>query len=198
MSVGALGDDGNQFGLDRAVRLDLLVTEIAWEHIDEETRSAAVDLLRSAPSDAGLALPISAQELFVRAGYWPDFVRDEAWPARKEAYDHPTWHYVNHFWRDGEWLPERGTSGELLERLSVLERGVESGVDLAWLLHLVGDVHQPLHSSARVTDREPDGDRGGNDFAIDDLEAPNLHAYWDTIVTRSRPFRMKVYKNRND
>ena len=82
-----------------------------------------------------------------------------------------------------------GTLGELLERLSLLGRGLESGVDLAWLLHLVGDVHQPLHSSGRVSDRDPDGDRGGNDFALDDLEIRNLHAYWDTILKRTHQKR---------
>ena len=166
----------------------LLVDAIAWEQMDETTRAAAVELLQSAPSDAGLALPaLSPRDLFLSAGYWPDIVRDDAWPARKEAYDRPTWHYVNHFWRDGEPLPEMGTLGELLERLNLFGRRLDGGVDVAWLLHLVGDVHQPLHSSGRVTDREPKGDRGGNDFAIDDLELSNLHAYWDTIPKRTHP-----------
>jgi hypothetical protein len=34
--------------------------------------------------------------------------------------------------------------------------------DLPWLLHLVGDVHQPLHSTTRVSATKPDGDNGGN------------------------------------
>ncbi len=163
----------------------LLVGAMAWEHMEDTTRAAAVELLKSAPSDAGLALlALSPRDLFLHAAYWPDVVRDEAWPARKEAYDRPTWHYVNHFWRDGEPLPETGTLGELLERLNVLGRGLDGGVEVSWLLHLVGDVHQPLHSSSRVTDREPEGDRGGNDFGLDDFETSNLHAYWDTILKR--------------
>ncbi len=45
----------------------------------------------------------------------------------------------------------------------------------------------PRHSSARVTARDPEGDRGGNDFAIDDLESwGTLHGYWDSIQTRAR------------
>lgn len=31
--------------------------------------------------------------------------------------------------------------------------------DLVWLMHLVGDVHQPLHCATRVTEAAPDGDR---------------------------------------
>ena len=34
--------------------------------------------------------------------------------------------------------------------------------DLSWLLHLVGDVHQPLHASTRVSSTDPGGDAGGN------------------------------------
>jgi hypothetical protein len=37
-----------------------------------------------------------------------------------------------------------------------------------------------------VTALEPKGDRGGNDFALDDLESPNLHALWDSILRRAR------------
>ena len=162
----------------------LVVDAIAWEHMSEPTRERAVEILRAAPRDAGLALSgFGPRELFVRSGYWPDVVRDEAWPVRKEKYDHPTWHYVNHFWReDGTPLPEMGLNGELLERLEALAGTVPDAVELAWLLHLVGDVHQPLHSSARVTNAEPHGDRGGNDFALDDPESwGNLHAFWDSI-----------------
>ena len=167
----------------------LVVDAIAWEHMSEPTRARAVEILRSAPRDAGLALSgLGPREFFVRSGYWPDVVRDEAWPVRKAKYDHPTWHYVNHFWReDGTSLPEMGLNGELLERLEVLAGAIPDAVELAWLLHLVGDVHQPLHSSARVTNAEPHGDRGGNDFALDDPESSgNLHAFWDSIQMRAR------------
>ncbi len=167
----------------------LVVDAIAWEHMSEGARARAVELLRTAPADADLALPgLTSRDLFLRTGYWPDVVRDEAWPARKENYDRPTWHYVNHFWRDdGTPLPEMGTNGELIERLSSFEKADSDPLELAWMLHLVGDIHQPLHSSARVTTREPEGDRGGNDFAVDDVESwGNLHAFWDSIQMRAR------------
>ena len=46
---------------------------------------------------------------------------------------------------------------------------------LKFVLHFVGDVHQPLHSS-------DDHDRGGNDKRISasGLSAGNLHHFWDT------------------
>jgi hypothetical protein len=47
---------------------------------------------------------------------------------------------------------------------------------LKFLLHLVGDVHQPLHAA-------DDHDRGGNDKRVSAsrLKAGTLHHYWDTV-----------------
>ncbi len=55
--------------------------------------------------------------------------------------------------------------------------------DLVWLLHLVGDLHQPLHATARFTDGLDD-DRGGNDELVQPTSgsAINLHAYWDGLL----------------
>lgn len=51
----------------------------------------------------------------------------------------------------------------------------EQIVALKFLLHLVGDLHQPLHVS-------DDHDRGGNDKRVsaDGFYAGTLHHYWDT------------------
>jgi hypothetical protein len=48
-------------------------------------------------------------------------------------------------------------------------------VALKFLLHFVGDLHQPLHSA-------DDHDRGGNDKRVsaDTFKAGNLHHFWDT------------------
>ncbi|HKI26710.1 MAG TPA: S1/P1 nuclease [Candidatus Sulfotelmatobacter sp.] len=53
--------------------------------------------------------------------------------------------------------------------------------DLVWLLHLIGDVHQPLHAVARVTQSHPRGDAGGNLVKLFGDAAPNLHSYWDEL-----------------
>jgi hypothetical protein len=51
----------------------------------------------------------------------------------------------------------------------------ERVVALKFLLHFVGDLHQPMHSA-------DDNDRGGNDKRVsaDGFKAGNLHGYWDT------------------
>lgn len=59
--------------------------------------------------------------------------------------------------------------------------------DLAWLLHLVGDVHQPLHGTARFTQAHPHGDDGGNSvFVRFQGEQKRLHSFWDGLLGTSR------------
>src|SRR4051812_47093078 len=52
-----------------------------------------------------------------------------------------------------------------------------------FLVHLVGDVHQPLHCADR------DGNKGGNGrlvFLLDRQRAVNLHSCWDTLILLNR------------
>lgn len=186
-----------------------VVAAIAWERMSPAAREAAVELLRAAPADSGIAElePDRAspeerrRELFLAAATWPDL-------ARGTSYHRGGWHYVNHFWRfddRGRPVPVeelRPAPQNVVERLGALEgsladRGApkaQRGLDLAWVLHLVGDVHQPLHTSARVTDRRDErrGDKGGNTFLLHrrgwfDDRRWNLHAYWDNILDLARP-----------
>ena len=56
--------------------------------------------------------------------------------------------------------------------------------DLVWPLHLVGDIHQPLHASTRVSATDPDGDAGGNTVKLDCTRC-ELHAFWDGLLGTS-------------
>ena len=50
----------------------------------------------------------------------------------------------------------------------------------AWLCHLVGDLHQPLHAGFA-------DDRGGNDIGVIFKDEPmNLHHFWDTALISQR------------
>ena len=56
---------------------------------------------------------------------------------------------------------------------------------LAWLEHLVGDIHQPLHATSRYSVSYPTGDQGGNGVKLDHSlpRGPaNLHSYWDSLL----------------
>lgn len=183
-----------------------VIARIAWEALAPEVREQVVRELRSAPAASGIpalapeaeaAPPERGRLLLQRAAVWADLIRDSTHTGHR--YDRPTWHYVNFFWRETEEggterLPDRPRVGELVNRLLYYRCALpgrmpadERGVALAWLLHLVGDVHQPLHASARVTAREPEGDRGGNEVSLGPDR--DLHGYWDDILGALAPPR---------
>ena len=204
VAAAALGS-GPALGWDRTGHL--VVAHISWEQLSPEARAEAASQLAAAPEDAGLrqllpddsrALAERQGEHFQNAANWPDIVRDGDFPQRRRAYDHGNWHYINYFFEqrgpertpvDREDLQPQDTNvAERLEHLvptlgnRSLPRSLR-GVHLAWVLHLTGDIHQPLHCTARVTETEPRGDRGGNHFDLDD--GLNLHGFWDGIIRRS-------------
>lgn len=188
-----------------------VVAAIAWEEMSPAVRDEAVDLLLAAPADSDLPalMPAFGSEaerrrgLFLESGTWPDVVRDEDRPERREKYHRSNWHYINLFWEHGpdgaprertDLRPQETNAAERLDALIdvVADRGAdpgERGIALAWIVHLVGDLHQPLHTSARVTETEPEGDRGGNLVELDhrpgDRWPRNLHHYWDSILAES-------------
>lgn len=60
----------------------------------------------------------------------------------------------------------------------------EKAVHQCWVLHLVGDAHQPLHSSALVSRTTfPDGDRGGNLIKVG---SSNLQSLWDRLLPKEK------------
>jgi hypothetical protein len=99
------------------------------------------------------------------------------------------WHYVNIPWTadasgfafpDGPhavWAIHRSEGLLRNEQLSTAERAAA----VAILIHLIGDIHQPLHACDRQ------GDRGGNGYLIHGVPftdlwpgtVANLHTFWD-------------------
>lgn len=115
-------------------------------------------------------------ESLAKVSTWADEVRRDR-PATAP------WHYVNIPIHDSTYRPERvcreGCVIEALERqIAVLSDRSQPRATraeaLKWVVHLMGDMHQPMH----VGDR---GDRGGNDTRITwDTLPGNLHGLWDT------------------
>jgi len=59
---------------------------------------------------------------------------------------------------------------------------------LRYLLHFVGDIHQPLHAITRVDPDTNVEDRGGNCVGIlraTTTSPARLHSYWDTALVRA-------------
>ncbi len=58
---------------------------------------------------------------------------------------------------------------------------------LAYLIHFIGDIHQPLHTAEYYSKELPNGDRGGNSFKVNYKESngdviKNLHSLWDSAL----------------
>jgi hypothetical protein len=67
----------------------------------------------------------------------------------------------------------------------------ERALALCWLLHLLADLHQPLHTTSLYSlGAFANGDRGGNDIAVSG--AGNLHALWDGALGNDRRWRRVV------
>jgi hypothetical protein len=103
---------------------------------------------------------------------------------------HKYFHFVDTpFSDDGTALPAIPTPNAQ-ERIDLF-RGVLAGgdsddlksYDMVWLLHLVGDVHQPLHATTRVSSTQTDGDSGGNGVKVCNPGCGlALHAFWDDLL----------------
>ena len=188
-----------------------VIAYIAWHQMSPEAREKAVKLLRAAPEDSHLSVYYlsgsrseAARELdlFMIASTWADIIRNRDFKVRFEKYNQGPWHYANIFWRQTSGKPlilANRSEGEAIAKLYDFEKNLkdeslsdaEKAVDLAWFLHVAGDIHNPLHNASRVTEIEPKGDSGGNLFLLSPADAKenrvNLHSYWDSIIRRNLP-----------
>ena len=96
---------------------------------------------------------------------------------------HTNWHYIDiPVSPDGTPLepPSPPTPWIELRRILKESQPTRRVYDLPWLVHLEGDVHQPLHCTSRFTRSQPKGDQGGNLVFV--MPGRNLHAFWDDLA----------------
>lgn len=130
---------------------------------------------------------------FIRAAAWPDDIRGNA------SFHHGTWHYVNFpFTMPDDVDMDNPIGGSLMRKIRDSMNTVKNqtavsqknrAIMLSWLLHLLGDMHQPLHTVALVNDTYPEGDHGGNDFFVRKTATSSvmkLHGFWDDVLGTSR------------
>ena len=117
----------------------------------------------------------------INSSVWLDSIR-----GRTHAYD--AMHYIDiPFSTDRTRLPALSpvnavsavnTSKRIL--LNPKAKTAAKGKAVRILVHVVGDIHQPLHAATRVSWQYPEGDRGGNLVVLHKNRiAKNLHSYWD-------------------
>ena len=123
---------------------------------------------------------ILGNETLAEASNWPDFMRAAPNPFWQRTAN--PWHYVTvpigKKYSDVGAPPEGDAVTALAHFASVLRDQKASLSDqqlaLRFIIHLVGDLHQPLHAGNGT-------DRGGNDVAVTFFgQTTNLHAVWDS------------------
>ncbi len=147
-----------------------VVALIAQQHLTPEALKAA---------DALLALEPEAGATLASVASWADRIRDKSTAG---------WHYVN-LPRDSDcqYLAARDCPGgdcvvgaleAQVKRLASNAPPAERLEALKWVVHLVGDLHQPLHAGFA-------DDRGGNTWQLQAFDkGTNLHALWDSGLLR--------------
>jgi hypothetical protein len=151
------------------------IARIAVAHLNPKTRTRVAQLLgvRDTPSVVSDAM--------AAASTWPDETKEQ---TRTGA-----WHFIDLALQDTRKdIPGRCPNGNCVTaRIEIfsrqLARRTPSPVSdrdaLRYLIHFIGDVHQPLHTIS-------DADLGGNCEQIRPFgNARNLHALWDGGIVES-------------
>ena len=201
----------------------MTVAAVAYKKLSPRVRKKVDALVRLNPDYMGWVANASAanrdQVAFVMAATWSDVIKHEvgytndgdapAGPdaARNIGYadklQHKYWHYIDiPFSPDGTSL-KKPDSPNAETQIAAFRAALASpsssddvkSYDLVWLLHLVGDVHQPLHCTSRFDHEQRGGDRGGNLVAL--CATPcrkELHAFWDDLLGTSADPRAAIRK----
>lgn len=168
-----------------------LVASLAWDDLDPRVRAEITELLRgeAEPSLAGVAT-------------WADELRANDPDLGKRS---AKWHYVNLGEHDCAYDAALACAGgdcvvEAIRRQAAIladrdRPRAERLQALKFVVHFVGDVHQPMHGGyAR--------DKGGNDVQVSltggttDGKGSNLHSLWDSGLLRTTGVDEAAYLTR--
>jgi hypothetical protein len=145
-----------------------VVARVAERHLSEAAARGVAGILGS--------------ESLVQAATWPDEIRSD--PAWGQA---APWHFVSLDDDESYETAPKSPGGDVVEAIGRFTRVLQDPraeaarkiEALRFLVHFVGDVHQPLHVGRR-------DDRGGNAIQVAWFgESTNLHAVWDEKIIES-------------
>lgn len=165
-----------------------IVADLATRQLDPAAR-AEVQRLLQADGDASLADIAS----------WPDHLRND---PEHEALGKATGplHYVDirdpkcHYEPPRDCPDGKCVIGGLQKYVAILgdrhRSDAERAEALKFVVHFVGDIHQPLHAGNR-------DDKGGNDYQVQfDGKGTNLHRVWDSQMLYTRDLKWDAYADR--
>jgi hypothetical protein len=152
---------------------------LAWGKTGHRVVAAIADTQLSGLARAHVREILGPGESLDEAATWPDDMRSD--PSAFWQKTATPWHYVTVDGITYDHAPPEGDALQALDHFTkVLEDPAASLADkqlaLRFVVHLVGDLHQPLHVGKCC-------DRGGNDVKVTWFGKPtNLHAVWDSSL----------------
>lgn len=176
----------------------MLIAAEAYRQLPPQLKAQVFDVLKAHPDfskwekayqpNGNFDLPAF---VFMRCSTWPDEIR-----RKGNQYDHPNWHFIDYPLRPPNFPLEPGPkpTDDVVFGISQSEKVLSDtnasperrAASLSWLVHLIGDLHQPLHAASLFTDAYPNGDKGGNDFYVRPNQAGvRLHGVWDGLLGSS-------------
>jgi hypothetical protein len=151
----------------------------AWGKTGHRVIAAIADTQLSGLARAHIREILGGAESLDEAATWPDEMRSapgDFWQKMATP-----WHYVT---LNGIIYDHAPSEGDALEALSRFRHTLQDPnasltdkqLALRFVVHLVGDLHQPLHVGKCC-------DKGGNDVKVTWFGKPtNLHASWDSAI----------------
>nr|WP_256430018.1 S1/P1 nuclease [Caulobacter sp. S45] len=160
------------------------------ERRDRQAVAAVVQIMMSHPDRArfdgelrDLTGAARDRKLFEFMARWPDDVR-------LTPFDHPSWHYSEKVVSAAGLVirPAFGRAPAAFSHQLAVARNrgaaaADRAVALCWVLHIVGDMHQPLHAGMWMSRRFPFTDAGGVNAWIrtsPDMKPQTFHRFWDS------------------
>ena len=151
----------------------------AWGKTGHRVVAAIADAQLSGLARAHVKEILGEAESLDEAANWPDEMRSN--PSSFWQKTSTPWHYVTLNGIVYDHAPPEGDALEALNKYSAVLRDpnanlADKQLALRFVVHIVGDLHQPLHVGKCC-------DRGGNDIKVKwfgrDL---NLHSVWDSAL----------------
>jgi len=172
----------------------MTVAAEAYRQLSPELKAQVFEVLKAHPdfekwSKAYHRNPLIDQAgyVFIRCSTWPDQIR-----GTSNEFDHPNWHFIDYPLRPPAFAfePDARPNDNILYGIEQCEKTLGDAkadvrlraAQMSYLVHLVGDIHQPLHCESLYTSVYTNGDRGGNDFFVKPGQLPvRLHSLWDGL-----------------
>jgi len=167
----------------------------AWGKTGHRVVAAIADKQLSGLARAHVEQILGPGESLDEAANWPDWMRSDPAPFWQKT--STPWHYVT---LNGVIYDHAPSEGDALQALGRFTKTLQDPngsladkqMALRFVVHLVGDLHQPLHVGKCC-------DKGGNDVKVKwfgrDL---NLHSVWDSAMVDEEQLSFTEFSSKLD